>query len=373
MVCSLCGGIGHNKRTCKNKDPNNITNILNDMINKVITMNKDLNEVKKSLNMIIIKIEKENKEKISPNIISDKRKSCEYNWAELLICMLFLYPGKLKNKDDINSYINILKNDSRFYISGGVLSIDKYLIDINSRSNKIIKEYINNIDINCFPLEFTKMILSGKSYKEYPELIKLNTDINTGELYDGKVTKSDVYVIYTNNYIGFSVKDSNGATLTNYSIEKIFNELKIEHSLKENRINILKGWFGDDYKYNKFQRAEANKLFYDKNNEYFKNIIKLIETNEQLITKKILSYVFPKLDYDVYGYNGKKLVNLNDLCEKTMKQSCNIKRETKYETDTSAKLWYSLYLDDIEKWKFCIRGKNEIYKGSFQILEFTKC
>ena len=150
MVCSLCGGIGHNKRTCKNRDPNNIGNILNDMINKVITMNKDLSEIEKSLNRIITKVEKENKEKISHNL-SDKRKSCEYNWAELLICMLLLYPEKLKNKDDINSYINVLKNDSRFYISGGVLSIDKYLIDINSRSNKIIKEYIDNIDINCFP------------------------------------------------------------------------------------------------------------------------------------------------------------------------------------------------------------------------------
>ena len=75
MVCSLCGGIGHNKRTCKNKDPNNIGDILNDMINKVINMNKDLNEVEKSLDRIIIKIEKENN--------SDKRKSCEYKWAEL--------------------------------------------------------------------------------------------------------------------------------------------------------------------------------------------------------------------------------------------------------------------------------------------------
>jgi len=61
MVCSLCGLQGHNKRTCKNKDPNNIGNILNDMINKVITMNKDLDEVENSLNMIITKVEKENK------------------------------------------------------------------------------------------------------------------------------------------------------------------------------------------------------------------------------------------------------------------------------------------------------------------------
>ena len=61
MVCSLCGGIGHNKRTCKNRDPNNIGNILNDVINKVITMNKDLSEIEKSLNRVITKVEKENK------------------------------------------------------------------------------------------------------------------------------------------------------------------------------------------------------------------------------------------------------------------------------------------------------------------------
>lgn len=60
MVCSLCSGIGHNKRTCKKIAPYDIGNILNEVINKVIIMNKDLNEVEKSLDRIIIKIEKEN-------------------------------------------------------------------------------------------------------------------------------------------------------------------------------------------------------------------------------------------------------------------------------------------------------------------------
>ena len=45
MVCSLCGIKGHNKRTCKNKDP--IKDILHGIIGKVITLNKELNEVEK--------------------------------------------------------------------------------------------------------------------------------------------------------------------------------------------------------------------------------------------------------------------------------------------------------------------------------------
>lgn len=307
------------------------------------------------------------------NNSSCKRKNCENNWAELLICMLLLYPGKIKNKEDINCYINILKDDSRFRIPGGESNIDKYLIDINSRKSESINDYILNFDIGNFRTDFTEIILSGKSFKEFPELTKLNTDQNTGKLLNNKITKSDVYIFYLNRCIGISIKDSENATLTNYSIEKIFDELEIQHNLKGNRINVLKARFGDDYKYDKLQRKEANKLFYNKNNEYFVKIIKLIESNEILITKKILSYIFPKLHYDVYGYNGKKIVNLNDLSDKIMKKSCNIKREIKYETEKSAKLWYSLYLDGIEKWKFCIRGKSDIYGASFQILEFTKC
>ena len=302
-----------------------------------------------------------------------KRKNCENNWAELLICMLLLYPGKIKSKGDINCYINILKDDSRFRISGGGSNIDKYLFDINSRKSESIHDYILNFDIGNFRADFTEIILSGKSFKEFPELTQLNTDQNTGKLLNNKITKSDVYLLYPDRCIGISVKDSENATLTNYSVEKIFDELEIQHNLKENRINVLKERFGDDYKYDKSERKEANKLFYNKNNEYFVNIIKLIKSNEILITKKILSYIFPKLHYDVYGYNGKRIVNLNYLSDKIMKTYCNIKREIKYETEKSAKLWYSLYLDGIEKWKFCIRGKNDIYGASFQILEFTKC
>lgn len=59
MVCSLCGIKGHNKRTCKNRDP--IKDILHGIICKVITLNKELNEVEKSLDRIIAKVEKENK------------------------------------------------------------------------------------------------------------------------------------------------------------------------------------------------------------------------------------------------------------------------------------------------------------------------
>ena len=98
----------------------------------------------------------------------------------------------------------------------------------------------------------------------------------------------------------------------------------------------------------------------------------LIEQNKPEFTKILLSYVFPKLNYDIYGYNGNKFKDLNEISKKMETQKKEIKRETKYETDKSAKLWYSLYLDNIEEWKFCIRGKNYLWCSSMQILEFTK-
>jgi len=330
--CGNCGEIGHNCRKCPNPK-----------IEKVITPN------------------------------SKTRKNCDYNWAEFVICSIFLYPH-IKEKNDILEKINEIKTDERLHIINGEVNIDKYVNDLKSKSSKVVKDYISNFNIENFDINFTNIFLTGKSFKDFPELVKLNTDKDTGKLYDGKITKSDIYISYSNSkFVGISVKDSEGATLTNYSIEKMFNILKINNDLKEKRINVLKNGLGENgYKYDKSQRTIANKLFYDKNNDYFKTIIEIIEKYNGIFQKKLLEYAFQKLNYDVYGYNGVKLVNLNELCDKNNKKKCSIKREIKYETNTSAKLWYSLYLDDIETWKFCIRGKNDIWRGSFQILEFTK-
>jgi len=309
-------------------------------------------------------------EETSVNQDTNKRKSCETNWAELVISMIILYPD-IKTKEDVLNNIERLKTDTRFLISGGGDNIDCYTKDIKIRKQTDIFNYIMNFDVEKFK-GVTKVILSGKSFKEFNELKQLNINPNTKKQYEKTWLKSDVYLIYSDKTIGLSIKDSDGATLTNYSVEKILKDIGVLQDFKSDRIEVLKLHFGEMFKYTKSQRPEANNLFYDKENIYFKSLLENIEGNETLFTKELFSKAFPRLHYEVYGYNGKKLKDLNELSNQMSVKKKLIKRNPNYETDTSAKLWFSIYLDNIEEWKFCIRGKVNIYGGSFQILEFTK-
>jgi len=298
---------------------------------------------------------------------SSKRKPCENNWAEMLLCIVLLYPD-LKTKTEVLSTKEIIKHNPMFKCSGGTDNIDLYFKDIEQRSDETIKTYIENFDSSTFG-SFDTVILSGKSSKEFPIIYNNPHHINI----DRKMIKSDIFLIYGEGIKGLSVKDSNGATLTNFSFEKLCGDIKVLNSLKDKRLDILKGCFGEGYKYKKDQRPLANKLFYDKDNEYFKEIDSIIHKHNKEFTDILLSYVFPSLNYDVYGYNGERVVDLNKLSHKIHSINLrDIKRENKYESDSAAKLWYSLYLDNCEKWKFCIRGKNDLWKGSMQVLEFTK-
>ena len=74
-----------------------------------------------------------------------KRKSCETNWAELVLPMIILYPH-IKTKDDVLNNIERLKTDTRFVVSGGVMQVDLYTKDINLRKEKEISNYIINFD-----------------------------------------------------------------------------------------------------------------------------------------------------------------------------------------------------------------------------------
>ena len=296
-----------------------------------------------------------------------KRKPCENNWAEMIVCIILLYP-ELKTKINILSIKDKIKQDERFKCSGGNDNIDKYFEDIKLRGEIQIKEYIDHFDGTPF-YSFNTIILTGKNFKDFPEIEKHPYHYKK----DSKVIKSDIFLIYEGGIKGISVKASKACTLTNFSFENLCDKDK-QTTLKDKRIKMLKDHFGgDNYKYTKEHRPEANKLFYDKKNEYFKEIISIIQENNPIFTETLLSFVFPSLEYDIYGYNGKSLIDLNKLSLKIKEtKPKEIKREVKYESDGAAKLWFSLYLDNCEKWKFCIRGKNDLWKGSMQILEFTK-
>ena len=74
------------------------------------------------------------------------------------------------------------------------------------------------------------------------------------------------------------------------------------------------------------------------------------------------------LSYPVYEFDGLEMKNIS---EPPNLDDIKLERNENYETNTSAKLWYSIYLKEKEISKFEIRGKNDLYKGSMQILLYS--
>jgi len=299
--------------------------------------------------------------------VKPSRKKCETPATEILPILKILYPRDTKNKESIMKTKEKIKHNPKFKCNG---NIDDYYKDIESRSEKYIQEYLNNLDISKFRKKDIKFIyLTGKCFKNYPALVKLNTNIETKKLYDQKLTKSDIYIEFIDNsIIGISIKSKKSDFLTNYSIEKIFTEINIDHDLKNIRIDMVLNKFKKKI-YPKSRREEANEMFYNKDNKYYSKINNILKDSDNM--KKFINimkkYLFPKLPYTVYGYNGLKLSNLNSLTDKN--NNMNIKRNKNYETDTSAKLWYSIYINDVEKYKFDVRPKQgQISNGSLQIM-----
>ena len=314
---------------------------------------------------------------IDSNIIESNysnRKNCEHMWSELVFCIKILYPCVETKQDIINIKDTLVKN-SKFIFKG---NIDNYYIDISIRDEKKIKEYLLNIPII---IDIHKVYLTGKYYNDYEDIVSININKNTGEKYDVKVTKSDIYIQDNQNvFIGISLKSSSQDCITNYSISKIFDELEIPNSLNNLKLNVLKDGFGvNNYIYTndnqtkkekKEAREKANRLFYNKDNIYFKTIIELIQLNMVQFIKYYMNCLGPKMPYKIYQYNGIKYKTTPEYSDDIIK-NVKITRRLKDENNVSAKLWYTVLIYGEEKYRFEIRFKNDIYNGSSQILTYN--
>ena len=356
--CGLCRKVGHNKLSCHK---------FNSF--EEIEIYKIISQTNKGLSM-------------------KKRKNCETPWTEYVIALKLLYPYiDSDNRNTLNNIISAkdyLINNPKFYMMDMNNQIPNYYDDLRLQKETDVIKYINNFrveDLSIHPSLIDKVYLTGKSFSKIPELKLLNTDPLTNDLYNIKITKSDIYVRLINgSFVGISVKTSKEDTLTNYSIEKLFVELGFNtyEYYKNIRISVLKEEFGDNYIYTnsnmsveekKAKRKIANSLFYSKDNLYFKEIIQTLEVEERMIAFKniLINYVFPQLPYQTYGFCGSQLKNLNILNNKYRLEDIKIVRRLKEETNTSAKLWYTILMNEEEKYKFEIRGKNDLYGGSMQV------
>ena len=182
---------------------------------------------------------------------------------------------------------------------------------------------------------------------------------------DSRQKKADIYIRYSDRWEGVSIKKCGKCTLTNYSVEKICSEVgltDVSTEIKRLRLQMLVDKFGVDYRKN-YERSVINSHLTDKTIGFWTKTEEAIDDIN--IQKKYIEGLFPEFSYDCYEYNGREYRKLT-----SKPSNWRIERATGLDTTKSAKIWYKIYIDEIPKYKFEVRGKNDLYKGSMQILTY---
>lgn len=267
-----------------------------------------------------------------------KRRNVDYNFFELVfgICALDK-DHKVKDKDDIKK---VKFEDIKEQLIGcNEYCFNKYMADGNKDTAKsnLVLNHINNMrrDFHLYvPGGFNEVkciYLEGKNLTTQ----KLK-DLNKG--FDTKKAKADVYV-ETNDgtIVGFSLKQDQNCTMTNYSTEAMLSSLfdkkvghELQEELKQARLKILSDIGINDMESYKQIRDELdpetgkkrkkednriNMLFFDGlegTNIYWEALKGYINKNAERISREIVGNMFPvNLKYNLYQFDGSEYMQLN--------------------------------------------------------------
>jgi hypothetical protein len=297
-----------------------------------------------------------------------KRKTVEYNGMELLCALLFVYADlTLENLEDC------IANEKKLYHSAreeGVWceNFDSFKTDLLSKKEKI-PDYIRNF---TFPPDVSRemirrVILCGK-YFTHPDIVTLN------QSFDRKHAKADIYIqLVDNSWIGISVKQSEEATKTNFSVQKLLGDKSLDSELTKIRTDYLvKNGFPT---HDKLKRDSVNKLFYPENpenptNPYWNRVLSEIEIKKKEVLTGIIEPMFCReIPYPMYEYDGKHLICLNynllDLSQISLKHHLSYYYDTKGALRTCAKIFFQLCVFE-KKYRVEVRWKGNVHSASPQ-------
>jgi hypothetical protein len=274
------------------------------------------------------------------------RKSVENNPIELLVALLVTGQSKVNPQ--------LVTEQPEWLLCEDYEKYKKNLLDFGN-----VESFISSFLLKR-PIEwtsFTKVHLTGKKQFNHPILIGL----------DRKITKSDVYIENPEGkLIGISVKQSQDATKTNYSVEKMLNELGGNGKrCKEIRKTFLaeKGF----PKHDKTKRDSVNKLFYDRFNPYYEALREEIYAKNTEIKNKIVNYLHCcETPIPVWEFNGEtlKLICIPPTTIITFEEY------VPYYTGTCAKMFYKLTVGE-EEYRVEIRSKGNWHTASVQFQVHT--
>lgn len=239
------------------------------------------------------------------------RKNTDFNCYELVF-LASLMNRTIENQEHLLNYLTDLDKDKRIFVE----NIDEYIKDIKSRQKKKLNDFINNVRIYYQELpelsDIEKVILTGKSIKNYPEIVELNKNLPNSQR-----TKADIFINLKNGrWIGYSIKQSKKATKMNRSVHGCLPVEDAERLSKIKKDYIFKecGIEEKDIN-NKSNRKKINKSLYpdeNKGNPYWDNLKKCIENNLQFVLDDLLSTLYgEKLNYDLYEFDGEDLLPIS--------------------------------------------------------------
>ena len=260
------------------------------------------------------------------------------------------------------------------------LSINKYISETKIKFNTLDEksEYFDNLikldkkdlyitnfrkSFNIISYDDIDVIyISGKK-NHHPEIEELNKGI------DGKSIKSDIYIKLKNNeFIGFSVKQCNNATKSNYSVQKLFNNKQLNIELTTIKLKYLKENGFTKFNKDKDERDKVNKLFYE-DNPYFDRLKEEILIHEEFIGKELyeLLYSLKIKHYSVYEFDGTSMYKLNNECQEiiSFKEHLPYYLEDNGEKRNTAKLFYQLRIGS-KYYRVEIRWKGNVFQASPQ-------
>ena len=199
------------------------------------------------------------------------------------------FPALKLDINDFNGYIEDLKErlDNNEHDS-----LQQYILSYVEKYSKV--DWFGKIK---------SIYMVGKKNK-FKEIDTLNAQVK-----DKKDAKGDIMIeLDDDKFIGLSVKAGNKATKSNYSIIKYFKDDVVKECQTIRAKYLTESGFPV---FNKEDRPEVNKLFYDRFNPLFQKFRE--EVSKEDIGRQLVDSLYGvNLPYDIYEFNGNELVLLTN-------------------------------------------------------------
>ena len=263
-------------------------------------------------------VEKEQKTTENNN---SKRTACECNGFEWLLSVLLVQPTVI----DIPTLLQTINDSEKIKCeeSDKVLYVNNLMKMIETPK---CAEYVNK-SIQNFRTEVVKfhscdnieyVLVPGKHAKAFPEINLIN-----GNVEDRKIMKADIYAkTITGSYFGYSVKQTDDATKSNWSLYKVFEKGGMTEQQILGLVQIKQDYFAGNglipktESERKSARDAGNYLLSGKNNNnpYFEALRQQIDVYKDVFKQTVIECLFcGPLQYPMYEFNGTTVVHLNQV------------------------------------------------------------